>query len=229
MTDEIAIWERIPGRRHPYQQGESRAAYHAFLHYRDLGPSRSIVAAYNDHRTRCRGREGSVKRASGRWTAWSMDWRWTERAEAWDRHLDLVRRAEIEAEERRIAALVAEKRKGLPEREIALAEALIRKAEEMLRFPLAQVTRQSEGGREVTIIEPARWSFAALARIVDVADRLMRLATGLETDRHRVDMAALVREEARRAAAELGISEEEAVAQAEEIVREWRARAGEDV
>lgn len=65
-----------------YQQleQESAPAYQAFIRYCELGPQRSIDTAYRASI----GQEESNKTASGRWTKWSQDYRWVERAKAWD-------------------------------------------------------------------------------------------------------------------------------------------------
>ena len=63
------IWE--------LREKESIEAYAAFCKYRDLGPSRSLNAAY-----------GKSKRASGRWNQWAADHEWSERVRAYDEHLE---------------------------------------------------------------------------------------------------------------------------------------------
>ena len=66
------IWEQQPG--------ESDAAYVRFLLYRNLGPARSIDAAYQ-----MMNNEGH-QRAPGQWKRDSVTHRWQERAQAWDVH-----------------------------------------------------------------------------------------------------------------------------------------------
>ncbi len=83
-----AAWKRQPS--------EPPKAWSAFAAYRDMpAPERSLDAV-----ARCRsGRQVGRKRAAtGRIQAWSRQYRWVERAAAWDRHLDSeAQRARIEA------------------------------------------------------------------------------------------------------------------------------------
>lgn len=87
MADEPTpkLWSQL--------QDESDTAYIRFLIYRDLGPARSIDAAYAAHQGE-EAAKGSKRqqRAPGQWTNDSAQYRWPERARAWDRALlvDLV-------------------------------------------------------------------------------------------------------------------------------------------
>jgi len=66
-------WERMTD--------ESTKAYLAFNTYLQLGPDRSVDAAY---RLAMNEPAGSSKRASGRWTKWANTYGWVARAAAWD-------------------------------------------------------------------------------------------------------------------------------------------------
>lgn len=83
------------------RKGESRQAFHAFGHYRDLPISeRSILAAERQHRGTCLGIEGDAlpDRASSSWRDWCgpQGWYWVQRVEAWDAHLDDLTRRSME-------------------------------------------------------------------------------------------------------------------------------------
>ncbi len=78
-------WERRPE--------ESGRAYSAFVLYRDLGPTRSLAAAYAASR---HPGGGVAKKAASHWEEWSSAYDWVERAEAYDAHLEARRRAERE-------------------------------------------------------------------------------------------------------------------------------------
>lgn len=218
------LWERQRGDRQQGVKGESSRAYHCFEHYRDMGPARSLLKAYSEHMARCVGRQDSVKRASGSWHYWSATWKWEERAAAYDRHLDLLRRVQVEESEKAEAEKWAQERREIRKRELAMAGALIKRAEEMLSFPLTTVTEDTviEGGKAIhrKIVEPAKWTFSTAARLIDLADKLMRLAAEMETEHQKIDIA-MVRAEARKVAEEYGVPEEEVLAQAEEIARDF--------
>lgn len=71
-------WERQPG--------ESAKAYQAFKAYRDMPPAeRSVRKSGGDSKGTARER---------RFLGWSSEFRWVERAAAWDGHLDRIRQAE---------------------------------------------------------------------------------------------------------------------------------------
>ena len=91
-----------PWRRQP---GDTRASFHAFMHYRDLPAwSRSIDAAYHEHRREClqiddkqddskTEAEDTRRRAPMQWMLWSGKHNWVERSARYD---------EYRAEERRL-------------------------------------------------------------------------------------------------------------------------------
>ena len=74
--------------RHPWdkQEGESSSAHVAFQAYLEIGPSRSLNAAYA---SRCQkgGERVARRKAPGVWQRWSRTHNWPERAAEWDGHL----------------------------------------------------------------------------------------------------------------------------------------------
>lgn len=56
----------------------------------------------------------------------------------------------------------------------------------MLKFPLAERITRKDG----VVIKPARWSARDIARYMEVASKLGRLAAGMETDKTQVDMTS---------------------------------------
>src|SRR2546429_3005733 len=72
---------------------ESARAFAAFCRYRDLGPGRSVAAAWNAYQA-TKGAKGTIdvvqqrSRPSGRWNFWSSKFHWVDRALAYDRKLD---------------------------------------------------------------------------------------------------------------------------------------------
>lgn len=103
-ADDSRPWHR--------QLGESRKAYHAFCHYRDLPAfGRAMDKAYVLHRTVCQSNNPplSHSKASPEWKQWKVRWNWDARADAHDAEIaeqDLQARArEIGAMNARHAAL----------------------------------------------------------------------------------------------------------------------------
>lgn len=78
MTYEI---ENLPWERTPE---ESNQAFRAFCSYRDLGPTRTTLAAY-----RLQKGNPQAKKPSGCWCGWSVKYKWPERAKLYDDHMNL--------------------------------------------------------------------------------------------------------------------------------------------
>ena len=165
VVSAAQAWTRRPG--------ETSTAYAAFCIYRDLGPGRSLDAAY----AQAQGLQKGDKRASGHFQRWHRDYAWHSRAEAFDAFLDEAKRqAEVEKWKQR--------GEELAEQQWAVAMAMLEKAQQMLAFPLAQQTIEQtneQGGIKEVTIEPARWNFSSIARLAKVAVELGRLACGLPT------------------------------------------------
>jgi hypothetical protein len=131
-----ALWEQ--------QGGESARAFGAFCAYRDLGPRRSLRAAAEKFYGRA---AAALERQVDKW---SHAFRWVERANAWDRHLDAqARRTQEEA------------RREMVERHVKEARALQAKAVERLRA-----------------LRPEELGPADLLRYLVEAAKLERLALG---------------------------------------------------
>lgn len=137
-TEETIPWER--------QAGETSKAYAAFCAYRDLGPSRSIPKAYQTHTNL--GHFTTLK-------AWSAEYNWVERAQAYDDYIDAEKRAVNEEELRKMA-----------ERQAQEAEIIQRKVVQTL------VAKDVD---EITAGE--------CAKLFDVAVKVERLARGAPTEK----------------------------------------------
>jgi hypothetical protein len=126
----------------------------------------------------------------GRWSAKN---KWKERAGRWDareneREIDAADKAKD------VAAIDDKKRQTRVQEEAwEWFDALAAKAREMLRFPVGRqevvTSRHKTKTKEhpdglpstTTIVEPTRWRFSDLAKIVELADTLGRLASGMPT------------------------------------------------
>ena len=74
----LAPWDRLPDEPHK--------AFAAFACYRNLGPTRTVVAVERD---------GGFGTYCG---VWSREWDWAARAAEWDRHLDRLVQRRIEGD-----------------------------------------------------------------------------------------------------------------------------------
>lgn len=93
--DTIQPWEQQPS--------EPVRLYRLFCLFRDLGPSRSVLAAYL--RVRKSPRTERTDCVPGAWRRWVVQWHWRERADAWDL---FIQHQKDEAELRSIEELDAE-------------------------------------------------------------------------------------------------------------------------
>lgn len=150
-------WERQPG--------ESARAYEAARLYFEMGPGRSLVAVGQ-----------KVGKSRGLIERWSARWSWRERAAGYDHHMAMT---EMEARRRAIAEDAerwAHRQSELREQEWETSRALIRRAQEMLAFPLVTLI-EDEGS---TIIQPARWSLRDVATFCELASKLARTAAEMD-------------------------------------------------
>lgn len=84
-------------------RSESASEYQAYRVYRDLGPTRTLAAAWHAHRqtstrpAKSRGRprlwNAETRHPSGQWTALSSRGQWVERAAIYDARVDVEERA----------------------------------------------------------------------------------------------------------------------------------------
>jgi len=140
-------WER--------QSGESARAFQAFTIYRDLGPDRSITVVAR-----------KLRKQAALISRWCSQWRWVRRVEAYDSHLDALRRKarekSIERAERRqlrisraLQAKAAERLKGLQASDLKPRDMItaITEGIKLERLVLGQATEQISGRFEPVIVK----------------------------------------------------------------------------
>jgi hypothetical protein len=148
----------------PWEQQENESAKHFawFYEFLLLGPGRTLMGAFNLFHERKSVKSGKnwQKKADATpaWKAISKQHSWHERAQAYDKE---QRRLEQEK--------IAARREALVKRRFDLAEKILEKAEVMASFPVA--TTKQVGNS--TIIEPAKWSFDTIVKMVQASDRLL--------------------------------------------------------
>ena len=136
-----SLWEQ--------RDGESSKAFEAFRVYRDMGASRGQRAVAEQ-----------LNKAESQISTWSSDWNWVERAMAYDRHLDDVRRAEN-----------AEAIRAMAERHAAQAQLMQGTAVDDLRKIRAQ--QGLEENEQNLLLAPE-----VALRMLDVGMKHERLARG---------------------------------------------------
>jgi hypothetical protein len=172
------------------QIGESLPAWRAFTAYRDLGTTRSALAAYRQ----TTGKH-AVEQASGMWTTWGTVWRWVDRAAAWDAHCDDEARRAEEEQARADGVKRAELRAAQRERELALGDQLLARVEEMLRVPVIDVRiERDESGHITQHFHPTKWRLGDTAALARVGVELRRMGLGLvaDADDERNDLSVIL-------------------------------------
>ncbi len=195
------------------QQDETPLMFERFIFYRSLEPSERTYnkVALEFNRTQ---QAISLNGAKHDWVA---------RAKAWDVHLKAQNGEATQAELDEIDKWL-NRREVLREFEWEQSDALMEKVAQMLRVPILMQRRESrevrafdENGepitvpQQVTIFEPAKWSFRDAAAMIEVADKLRRLALNMPTATAKVELEAFLR----NTAAEMGLDPDDVVIEAE--------------
>ena len=143
------------------QSKESDKAFAAFALYLSMGSERSTAAVA----TKLTKSEQLVRR-------WSARWRWTERVSAHATHFAAVEREASEALARGKSAEWLKRQQELREREWTMHEKCIAAAERGLKAFMER--------------EKVYANLADIARMLEVASKLGRLASGMATDKTEV-------------------------------------------
>jgi hypothetical protein len=142
------------------QPNESNKAYAAFSAYLNLGPERSLAAAAKV--------VGKTKWLLERWSARHQ---WVDRVRAHDEHM-------VQQERKVTEALTQAKAVDWLKRQTALREAEWRIHEELLAAGREALKRFYERGHGANLGD--------VARLLELASKLGRLATGMATDKTEV-------------------------------------------
>jgi hypothetical protein len=175
MTNTDFLWNpEAPLARCP---GETARASAALQDYIGMGPGRSLPLLWKRYCNVSRAsQEQPPSRRLPTLKTWSVKYHWQDRLAAWQ---DMQR---LERE-----ALWRSRREEQREWEWGMADKLKRRIEEMLRFPLAEMTRDEDGA--VTVVKPVRWRQGDIPQFGKAATELSRLAAALETERKAVEVS----------------------------------------
>ena len=196
LVPEEQITDVAPQRRWYRLKNESPTAYGYFKQYLALPVPRSVGRLAKQLRME---RTGLAR--------YSADFKWLDRAADYDdynneRQLDEKRR-QRESKDLEWSARRDQQR----EAEWQIAQDLLDKVRMMLRVPLFKetITENLDGIdehgriiiRQIIVNEPLDWSPSDIAKFFEVATKMARLATGMDTDRKRIkiDVSALSDEE----------------------------------
>ena len=163
-------------------------AWQAFVRYRDMGAGRTLE---------------SVRKAMGKDSGyikgletWSRRWHWGQRCLKWDALVDArTREAAFDRmpmwEQRRQESLERNMAEGARLRSHLLA---------MMDHPLTREVTREIGGREVTVVEPARWNWGTIIQGIKTVAELeaATIAEGLlESDDEDFDIESASPEQLR--------------------------------
>ncbi len=174
---ETRPWER--------QQGETQRAYETFRRWLETEPvtERSYLGTYRAITGRTQ-----VKNLPGYFRDWIQNHSWADRARQYDQFINRQRERVETAKRIKRQQQWEQRREQVADEGWELAEALIAKSKEILRAPTFEqtVTRESLGAngqviQEITI-KPGRFSIRDAGRLIEVADRLRRLAAEMVTE-----------------------------------------------
>lgn len=184
------------------QEGESDLWYSRLTAFLRMGPRRALLRLYREHveqqerEAREQGRETKRQKKAGEgrivqppgdvpraWVEQARLWQWRARAALYDAHMA----TEDEA-------LWNERRRKLRQREFDVAERILDRVEQMLAFSVLRTRTveqaDADGIVRKTTVEPADWRQADIGVLARHASDLGRRATGQETFRGTVLMAA---------------------------------------
>lgn len=186
------LWER--------SSTETDKSWSAFIVFRDLGPSRTLIDAYRRVSSR-----PSVSKLTPMWYSWSSKFNWRDRANSYDSHIDNLRLSEVESAVRAVAVAESEivdddiiwknRRASTRARMFDLGESMLIQAKEMMDYPVVQQKLVTADG--TWIVMPAKWyDKQVAASIAKAGCELIRQSAGtINPPVENVDVGEIVVEE----------------------------------
>lgn len=159
-------WDRLPE--------ETDQQWAAFQIYRDTPPVLRSLSEAARRYYRARHELGEDEDLEGRGgisnalLRWATDHSWADRVRAYDTYQDKLQQAKWVA-----------RRLEQREKEWEMRDALLKRADDMLRFPLAQVVTESKDGKSVTQIFPTKWKLGDVVTFLKLAMRMGRDAANM--------------------------------------------------
>lgn len=162
----------MPGKA-PYHRRvrESLKAFAAFQAYCEMGTARGLRPVAR-----------KVHKSFTLMKKWAKAHAWTERVAAWDAdEADRLAKARDEAMKAE-AAKWARRQIEVRTLDWETAEALRKKAAEMMALPVKRKTTKKKDGKTIIVHEPVNFALGSVSRMLDVASKLSRLAAGVSTE-----------------------------------------------
>ena len=191
MADSARIWDRM--------SEETDKSYAAFRMYLEMESRERTLLKVSDTLGYKRRKPLPKPVPASTIEQWSSKYRWLERVAAYDLHMNLIADGEREKQQQKHAEKWSKRKNehrerawGICKKMLARAEALLEKSEIMLNTPThTQHETTTDDGKTVIHIMPTdNWtmkdagSFGRVAAaMVDSADKIIRLAAEMETER----------------------------------------------
>lgn len=175
--------------RPPVENARARRAYEE---YRAMGPGRSAARLAEMYRDLRNAGEWVPSASLATLNRWKGLFDWDARVIADDRATAL------EQNQRNLETW-EKARIDWRKRMLGTGERMMARAEEMLQWPIAERTIDRDG--QTVILKPGRWNFGTVAQMAEAADRMVRLAAEMETQR------VAVTADVARVAKSLGVDE----------------------
>lgn len=194
-------WAQLPG--------ESTRWYGRFLTYRDLGSNRTFIRAFNADRAKDeKGPKNCLSQAYG---DASREFRWAERAEAYDTFLREEQAKEAAELRKQEQSMFLELQRQQVQDELAVARKLLLKAHDLLEMPVERVKEEveDEQGNTIRIIVPDHNSFRTAGQLVKQYSETSRLALRMPTQHTQFDVKKLTTDDLLALHQELTKEEEE--------------------
>lgn len=181
--------------------GETKGQYTKYLAYRDLGPERTYAAAaalcYPPNTS-----DGKRWGMNHDFRIRALRFHWEERVAAWDAQIEIEARQTMESVKQEQIRDYIERRDAYLQSEQEIIEVGVKRIKQMLSFPpdgQRIVTERDADGREVTVtvIEPAKWTYASLSQFIAELQKIGRLHFGLPTSNNSTKIEASVTQQDR--------------------------------
>jgi hypothetical protein len=155
--------------------GETARSFEAFCIYRDMGPRRSLVAAWWQEKLEREGRSGvpcHTTNAPSAWKNWCAKFHWKKRAESYDEYLREEERIQNELE---FAAL----KKAEISEKASLRKIRIRQLEEEQWQIAVELQELANAAMKHLKTKPDKCSVADLVRILTLVQDLKHKSLGI--------------------------------------------------
>lgn len=167
------------------QSGETPRAFAGFRLYLEMGPDRSIQAAYR----KSRGYPIDADRhADGTFLNWSRKHSWIKRALAYDAQNAADYDAALKKAREKEAEKWSKRQDTIREHEYSMAERLRKVAGKMLDTPLIEKLIEGGPDGEITKLVPANWKMGDAAKFLEVFSKLARMAAQMATNTERREL-----------------------------------------